>query len=100
MYTCSRTQHLIIWCLRRQAAVVKAALGALSAVAAAADPRDWPAAAPAFGLLLRLALDARPKVRRRAQEGAVEALGALQGAPALAPGSAAVLKGAPVRREC
>ncbi|KAK9845416.1 hypothetical protein WJX81_006006 [Elliptochloris bilobata] len=75
-----------------QAAVVKAALAALSAVAAAADPRDWPAAASAFGLLLRLATDARPKVRRRAQEGAVEALAALQGTPALAPGSAAVLK--------
>ena len=75
-------------------AVVKATLGALSQVAAAADPRDWPAAAPAFGLLLSLATDVRPKVRRRAQAGLAEALAALQGAPALPPASAAVLKGA------
>ena len=74
---------------------MRAALGALGAVAVAADPRDWPVAAPAFGLLLRLALDARPKVRRRAQEGGVEALAALQDTPALAPASAALLKGAP-----
>lgn len=78
-----------------KAAVVKAALAGLSQVAAAADPRDWPAAAPAFGLLLSLAMDARPKVRRRAQSGLLEVLAALQGTPALAPASAAVLKGKP-----
>ncbi len=83
-----------MWLAARQTAVVKATLGALSQVAAAADPRDWPAAAPAFGLLLSLATDVRPKVRRRAQAGLAEALAALQGAPALPPARAAVLKGA------
>lgn len=80
--------------LRDQASVVRAALPCLSYIIAALDPEDWPAASQPFTLLLRFCIDARPKVRRRAQSGLVDVLAALQRTAAIADASALVVKGA------
>jgi ribosomal RNA-processing protein 12 len=52
-------------------------------VLAAADAAGWPAAQTAWQLLLGFCTDARPKVRRRAVDAAVEVLAAAQAAPQL-----------------
>ncbi|RMZ56722.1 hypothetical protein APUTEX25_002811 [Auxenochlorella protothecoides] len=59
------------------AQLARPALGALCQVLAAADPADWPAALPSFGLVLAACADARPKVRRRAHAGLEEVLAAM-----------------------
>jgi hypothetical protein len=88
-------QYDTLGCLHlAQAATIKAALTCLSQLLAAMDPASWPNAAAPFGLLVSLLLDARPKVRKRAQTGVAEVLAALQRTPALAPASDALLKGA------
>ena len=79
---------------RLQASVIRAALPCLSHVLAALDPADWPSATQPFTLLLRFCIDARPKVRRRAQSGLVDVLAAVQRTVAIDNASALVLKGA------
>ncbi|KFM26255.1 RRP12-like protein [Auxenochlorella protothecoides] len=64
------------------AQLARPALGALCQVLAAADPADWPAALPSFGLVLAACADARPKVRRRAHAGLEEVLAAMGVRPA------------------
>ncbi|KAL6777299.1 hypothetical protein ACKKBF_B20970 [Auxenochlorella protothecoides x Auxenochlorella symbiontica] len=64
------------------AQLARPALGALCQVLAAADPADWPAALPSFGLVLAACADARPKVRRRAHAGLEEVLAAMGARPA------------------
>jgi hypothetical protein len=76
-----------------QGPVMKAALGCLGQVTAAADAAEWPAAVRPFGLLLRHSLDERPKVRRRAQEAAAQVLAAARGGAVAAAASDAVLRG-------
>jgi len=76
-----------------QASVIRAALPCLSHVLAALDPADWPSATQPFTLLLRFCIDARPKVRRRAQGGLVDVLAAVQRTTAIDNASALVLKG-------
>lgn len=74
--------------------MVRAALPCLSHILSALDPADWPAASQPFTVLLRFCIDARPKVRRRAQSGLVDVLAALQRTAAIADASALVVKGA------
>lgn len=77
---------------RSAAPPCKAALGCLGQVLAAADPGAWHAAAPGLNLVLAFLTDGRPKVRRRAQTAAAEALTAIQDSPAaLAAASEAVV---------
>jgi ribosomal RNA-processing protein 12 len=76
-----------------QAGVLKPAVASLSYVLAAADFSDWPSAARPFALLLSFSTNARPKVRKRAHDGMVQVLVALQQSPSLQPASAAVLQG-------
>lgn len=62
---------------------LKAALGCLAHILRACDPQsDFAESAPSFALLLKYALDERPKVRKRAAAGVVEVLVALQRSPA------------------
>ncbi len=76
-----------------QASTLKPVLSCLATVTAAADPREWASAVRPFGLLLGLSLDERPKVRKRAQEGIVDVLAAVQGTPAADLAAASVLRG-------
>jgi hypothetical protein len=76
-----------------QAGVLKPAVASLSYLLAAADFSDWPSAARPFGVLLSFATNLRPKVRKRAHDGMVQVLVALQHTQALQPASAAVLQG-------
>lgn len=73
--------------------MLKPAVASLSYVLAAADFSDWPSAARPFALLLSFSTNARPKVRKRAHDGMVQVLAALQQSPSLQPASAAVLQG-------
>lgn len=74
-------------------ALARAVLPCLCQVLAALNPADWPAAARPFALVLDTCLDARPKLRKKAQAGLVDVLACLQTAPvALLPASEAVLK--------
>eukprot|EP00873_Tetraselmis_striata_P019446 jgi/Tetstr1/439710/TSEL_028129.t1 len=67
-----------------KAAPLKAYLGCLAQLLAAADPSSWgPLTVRPWGMLLHLATDPRPKVRKRAATGMVEVLAALQRTPAL-----------------
>ncbi|GBF99810.1 hypothetical protein Rsub_12563 [Raphidocelis subcapitata] len=68
---------------REAAAAVKAAIGCLGTVLAAADAAGWAEAAPAWALLLGFLMDGRPKVRRRAAAAALEVLASAQRAPQL-----------------
>lgn len=73
--------------------MLKPSLACLSHVLAAADPADWPSAARPFSLLLGFAISPRPKVRKRAHDGLVQVLAALQHTASLQPASAALLQG-------
>jgi hypothetical protein len=76
-----------------QASVVKAAVSCLARLTAAVDAAEWPAAVRGYSLLLRLLLDERPKVRRKAQEGIAAVLAAHQASAAASPANEALLKG-------
>ncbi|BDA46153.1 RRP12-like protein [Coccomyxa sp. Obi] len=75
-----------------QASTLKPVLSCLATVTAAVDPREWASAVRPFGLLLGLSLDERPKVRKRAQEGIIDVLAAVQGTPAADSAAASVLR--------
>lgn len=68
-------------------------LSCLATVTAAVDPREWASAVRPFGLLLGLSLDERPKVRKRAQEGVIGVLAAVQGTSAAEAAGSAVARG-------
>ena len=76
-----------------QASPLKPMLSCLATVTAAVDPREWASAVRPFGLLLGLSLDERPKVRKRAQEGVIGVLAAVQGTSAAEPAGSAVARG-------
>lgn len=76
-----------------QAPLAKAALQCLSQLLAALDPAAWLQAVPAVNQLLAFAMDARPKVRKRAAQGLVEMMAGLQHSVALASASELVAKG-------
>jgi ribosomal RNA-processing protein 12 len=73
------------------AATVKAGLSCVENVLVAADKSNWLALAPSFNLLLHHCLDARPKVRKRAQGCIVEVLTNLHGTHALTTASDSVV---------
>ena len=77
-----------------QAATVKAALLCLGRVTSFLNPGEWSSTVRPFGLLLKYAIDTRPKIRRHAQVGLVEVLAAVQGTAAHAPASETILRGA------
>lgn len=88
----------VAWCStpdvsHAQAPLAKAALLNLSQLLAAMDSSAWLQAVPAVNQLLVFAMDARPKVRKRAAQSLLEMMAGLQHSPALGAASDLIAKG-------